>query len=68
MKIFVVCGFWDYEGYDEPIGVYSSIELAEKAISVAYKKYDEIVIEEYELDEIFVWPDTHSDRPSVKRK
>lgn len=50
MRLFVVIGGWDYEGYGQPDGIYSTLEAAERAKSEAYRGYDSIEIIEYELD------------------
>ena len=50
MKLYVLIGGWDYEGYDNPVGVYSAKEKAESAKGIAYKHYDSIDVLEYELD------------------
>lgn len=50
MKLYALIGGWDYEGHDEPVGIYSTKEKAEAAKAVAYKSYDELDIYEYELD------------------
>lgn len=50
MKLFALIGGWDYEGYDDPVGIFSTKEKAEEAKSVAYKSYDHLEIFEYDLD------------------
>lgn len=52
MKVFVAIGYWDYEGNDDPIGIYSTEELAQQAISLGYYGYHKTIIIEYELDEM----------------
>ena len=52
MKLWVLIGGWDYEGYDKPAGVFSSKEAAESAKASAYKGYDDLDIFEYNLDEV----------------
>ena len=49
MKLYVVIRGWDYEGFDEPIGVFDDKELAEKA-KISYKHYDFKEILEYDLN------------------
>lgn len=50
MKLFAVVGGWNYEGYDTPVGIYSSREKAEVALKEVKAGYDERGIVEYELD------------------
>lgn len=50
MKLYALIGGWNYEGNDEPVGIYSTKKLAEDARSVAYKSYDCLDVYEYELD------------------
>lgn len=52
MKLFVVLGYWNYEGFDEPIGVFSSRGAAEECLKHAYNGYDGKEIREYDLDQI----------------
>ncbi len=56
MKIYVAIGSWEYEGYSEPMGVFSTREAAEKQIANGYQGYDETKVMEYELDEEKPWP------------
>lgn len=49
-KVYVVIGGWDYEGYNEPDGVYSTRKKAELALKNAYKGYDKVEIMAYEID------------------
>ncbi len=52
MKVYVVVGGWDYEGYSEPTGVYSTKEKADAAKQHARSNhsYDNLEIMEYDLD------------------
>lgn len=52
MKVYVVIVGWDYEGYSEPTGVYSTKEAADKAMEHARQEhtYDTLRTLEYELD------------------
>lgn len=52
MKVWVVVGAWDREGYAEPIGVFSSKELATRAVQDGCKEYDFTEVMEYELDAV----------------
>lgn len=53
-KVFVVIGGWDYEGYSDPTGVYSTKEAAELAKQHAANRenhsYDNLDILEYDLN------------------
>ncbi len=51
-KVFVVIGSWDYEGYSEPCGVYSTRDKAHEAKehARAHRNFDDIDILEYDLD------------------
>lgn len=49
-KLYALIGGWDYEGYSEPVGIYSSEKKAEAAKKDAYNGYDSLEIFEYELD------------------
>lgn len=50
MKIWVVVGNNRYEGCEEPVGVYSTRELADIAAKKHRREYDDIEVLEYELD------------------
>jgi hypothetical protein len=55
MKLYCVIGGWDYEGYSEPEGIFSSRERAEARAeelrnSVMIAKYNYVDVIEYELD------------------
>lgn len=53
MTVYVVCGGWSYEGWDKPVGVYSTKEKAEAARVDTYKRYrrhDFVDVFECELD------------------
>lgn len=50
MKAFIVIGWWSYEGYDRPIAVYSSRELADAAVKTAYSGYNGVDVIECEID------------------
>lgn len=49
-RLFVVVGAFNNEGYDLPIGVYSTRELAEDAKVNNESLYENIKIYEYTLD------------------
>lgn len=49
MKIFVVVASFAYDGYGNPIGVFSTLTAA-KAILPTLKDYDEVDIIQYEID------------------
>jgi hypothetical protein len=55
MKVWVVLGSWDYEGNDDPLGVYSSKERAEAVAEAErmhpHQRYNCVDVEEYTLDE-----------------
>jgi hypothetical protein len=55
MKVFVLIGAHNYEGYSEPEGIYSSRQLAEAAKPHIYPHYDDIEVQEYELDGKTKW-------------
>lgn len=55
MKVYVLIGGWDYEGNDEPEGVYSTKEKAEEAKAHAYDGYSDIEILEYDIDDEPRW-------------
>jgi hypothetical protein len=50
--VWLVIGSWDYEGSDEPEGVYSSKRLAERAMKRGYQGYDDKAIVPYKLDKM----------------
>ncbi len=55
MKLYVAMGGWNNsDGFEEPIGVFSTVELAQAAIYKVHKqaRFDIINIQEYELDKI----------------
>jgi len=49
MKVFVVIGYYNYEGYRKPIGVYDTYELALVTRDEA-KGYDDVEIFEYSMN------------------
>ena len=50
-KVWIVMGGWQFEGYDEPVGVYSTKERAEEvAALVKEKAYDKVTVFERELE------------------
>ena len=49
MKVWLVIGGWDYEGYAMPEGVFSTEELAKEALA-RVRGYDDKEIVEYEID------------------
>jgi hypothetical protein len=51
LLVWVVVGDYGREGHDMPIGVFSSLELAEEAKAKAPKRFDDITIEQYVIDE-----------------
>ncbi len=50
MRVWVAVGWWDYDGYDEPIGVFSTEELARDALAKNATNYDGKGVYECELD------------------
>ena len=51
MKLFAVIIGTNYEGYDEPAGIFSTYEKASEFYDIQIKKgYDSIDIFEYEID------------------
>lgn len=52
MKVYVVIGSYDYEGYREPVGVFDTFEAAKIARDVMAnaKRYDGIDIYEYDMN------------------
>jgi hypothetical protein len=52
MKLYVVIGGWEYEGYSEPTGIYSTREKADAAVEHASvnHSYNDLDVLEYELD------------------
>lgn len=52
MKLYIVCGAVNYEGYYKPRGVFSSIEEAKKFSAPADDNDDWVDIFEYELDKL----------------
>jgi len=51
MKVYVLIAHYAYEGYGEPIGVYSTRKLAEEQLAKEEKnEYRRPEIMEYELD------------------
>lgn len=54
MKVFVVAQWWEYEGYSEPLAVFSTKEAAEAYIASHPKwmdgKYSGADVTELELD------------------
>lgn len=55
MKVYALIGGWDYEGYSEPDGIFSTKELAEEAKKKVYQGYDFLEIHEFELDQFKEW-------------
>lgn len=54
MKVFVAIGSWDYDSdvhQDKPIGVYSTENLARRAIKLNEQKYTEMLVLSYEIDD-----------------
>ena len=51
-KLFVALGGLDYEGYSEPIGVFSTKKKAEKAVREA-TGYDHTKVIDYRLDKSY---------------
>ena len=62
MKVWIVIGGWEYEGYAEPSGVFSSKEKANLFVASdkCYNGYDEIKVLEYEVDEERHWAEKHA--------
>lgn len=53
MKVYVVLGELDYEGFLEPYGIFDSAEKAGKHIDILIKQHGEFVhysIKEYEIE------------------
>ena len=51
MKVYILIGGWDYEGFAEPIGVYTTCALAHEAkIRFATARYDQVEVLEYDVD------------------
>ena len=51
MKVYILIGGWDYEGFAEPIGVYTTRALAHEAkIKFATARYDQVEVLEYDVD------------------
>ena len=50
--MYVVIGAWEYDGFDEPTGVYSSKEKADAAAThaLAEHNYFDVRIKEYALN------------------
>lgn len=50
--VYAVIGGWNYEGYDDPAGIYSTPEKAQAALKRAEqsKYYDFVSIDEYTID------------------
>lgn len=64
MKLYALIGGFSYEGYDDPVGIFSSLEKAEEARKIAYDGYDTLKIHEYELD---VVPEHQRHEPQGER-
>ena len=52
MKVYIVIGGWNYEGYGEPNGVFSTKEKAEECLKFVKKRYDYAEIMEYTINHI----------------
>jgi len=54
MTVFVVIGGWNHEGFDEPAGVFSAKEDADKyaAKVEASKSYAYVDVLEYDIDHL----------------
>ncbi len=64
MRVWAAIGWLDYEGYDEPICVFSTEELARDAAANCTTKFDGIGIFEYVIDTTgSLWKGPH---PSVQ--
>lgn len=50
MKVYVVIGSYDYEGYGQPVGVFDTFEAAVVARDAAAKRFDDIEILEYDMN------------------
>lgn len=50
MKVWIAIGSWHYQGYHDPIGVYSTPELAQKALDLNTTSYDDREVMEYQID------------------
>lgn len=51
MTYWIAAGGWNYEGFDDPVGVYSTKEKAIEALARAYKGYDFRTVWPCELDQ-----------------
>lgn len=54
MKVYAVIPFCQSEGCDEPIGIYSTLELAKEELKkqeCAFNVYEEYFIFSYEIDD-----------------
>lgn len=51
MKVWIAVGGFSYEGWDKPIGAYSTEELARQALACGYSRYDDREVFCYEIDD-----------------
>lgn len=50
MKVYALIGGWDYEGNDEPVGIYSTREKAVEVKGKIRHGYDVLDVYEFEVD------------------
>jgi hypothetical protein len=50
MKLYIVVGGWDWEGKDEPEGIFSTREKATAFAAIYDSGHDLVEIYEYDLD------------------